>query len=248
MQISIGILNKGVTRKQEYSQSIINLFGRSSFVGYWPLDELSGVTAFDIINGRNGTYRNTAGVLNGITLGQPGIGDGKPSVYFDGANGYCNIYSASLAAAFNSAEGTKIYWVKPDSIFSDGISRICMSLRADVNNRIILEKSVANAWTFRYSAGSTNNFYNLTNTTDWTEVAIRWSQSLNLVTVNQNGNQMGSPTTCPLWVGALASNVCVIGAASTTPASLWKGHLQHVRLLNRYLTDDEIERSYSLNP
>ncbi len=74
-----------------YTQKNINLFN-SAILAYWDKNDKSGVTAVDIVNGRNGTYRNSAGVLNGVTLGATGIGDGKTAVTYDGTAGYCNIY------------------------------------------------------------------------------------------------------------------------------------------------------------
>lgn len=56
---------------------------------YWPLWDLSGTAATELIAGDNGTY-------NGVTLNQPGIGDGRRSAFFDSVD-YCTIYSAALS-------------------------------------------------------------------------------------------------------------------------------------------------------
>lgn len=56
----------------------------SNLVAHWPLDELSGTTAYDK-TGRND------GAITGTTLGQAGIGDGLTSQYFDGTNDYIDI-------------------------------------------------------------------------------------------------------------------------------------------------------------
>ncbi len=59
-------------------------------LGYWPLNETAGSTAFDIAGGHNGTY------IGNVTLGQPGIpgegfGSADYSALFDGASGYVDI-------------------------------------------------------------------------------------------------------------------------------------------------------------
>ncbi|MFV1969356.1 MAG: hypothetical protein ACC628_28375, partial [Pirellulaceae bacterium] len=43
------------------------------------------------------------GAYTGVTLGQPGIGDGRTCPLFDGANDYNNIYSAALNTDFDGA-------------------------------------------------------------------------------------------------------------------------------------------------
>ncbi len=62
-------------------------------VALWPLNELSGGIAYDV------SGHGFNGVINGATLGQPGIGDGQTAYGFDAINDAVNIYSASLAAA-----------------------------------------------------------------------------------------------------------------------------------------------------
>lgn len=62
-----------------------------NLIGYWPMWEGNGVVSFDNSpNGYDGAY-------TGVTLAQPGIGDGRYSAFFDGVNDFNNIYSAGLA-------------------------------------------------------------------------------------------------------------------------------------------------------
>ena len=66
-------------------------------IAYWPLSEASGTTIVDASgNARNGAY-------TAVTLGQAGIGDGRTSASFDGSTSFGDLYSASLAGAFNGA-------------------------------------------------------------------------------------------------------------------------------------------------
>jgi uncharacterized protein YjdB len=59
-------------------------------IAFWPLDETSGTTAYDVIGGYNGTY------IGGCTLGQPGptnafFGANSLATTLDGASGYVDI-------------------------------------------------------------------------------------------------------------------------------------------------------------
>lgn len=67
-------------------------------VAVWDYNETSGVTVLDRKSTKNGTYRNTAGVLNGVTLAQPGISNGKLSVLLDGASGLANLFSVGITS------------------------------------------------------------------------------------------------------------------------------------------------------
>ena len=79
-------------------------------IAYWMMDEKQGAVSYDMVTARNTGARN--GAYTGVTLGQPGIGDGNTSPLFDGANDFTNIYSASFNAAFNGAEGTLGIWMR----------------------------------------------------------------------------------------------------------------------------------------
>ncbi|HEY3861256.1 MAG TPA: LamG-like jellyroll fold domain-containing protein [Verrucomicrobiae bacterium] len=59
-------------------------------LGYWPLNEASGATAFDLAGGDNGTY------VGNVALGQPGVpnaafGGSSASALFDGTTAYVDI-------------------------------------------------------------------------------------------------------------------------------------------------------------
>ncbi len=62
-------------------------------VAFWPLNETSGTTAYDISgNSYNGTYSG------GFTLGQPGLPSGGTAVQFNGSSGCINIPEAVTTA------------------------------------------------------------------------------------------------------------------------------------------------------
>lgn len=74
-----------VTAPNTYEQALLS-YGP---VGFWPLDETTGTTAYDVIGGNNGTYNG------GYALGQPGPPNpffaSGTAVSFDGASAYVDI-------------------------------------------------------------------------------------------------------------------------------------------------------------
>jgi hypothetical protein len=84
-------------------------------IGYWPLDEASGTTAFDYFGGHDGAYSN------GVTLGAPGplLGVSETAAIFDGASGYVQIpQSGTLtgSALTNVTQATFICWLMRNGV------------------------------------------------------------------------------------------------------------------------------------
>jgi hypothetical protein len=232
---------------QTYQRKILNLFG-ASMIAYWPLWEPSGSIANDISgNARNGSY-------TGVTLGQPGIGDGHTCPLFDGAADLVNVYSAGLAGAFSGAAGSLMAWGKVSGagVWTDGVARYLVRFAVDANNYISLEKrTVNNTLRALYSAGGAAKggspaFSGLT----WFHFAITWDKNAGAdgeVLVFLNGAQSGvTQTTLGVWNGALAATTTVIGALNTTPSSVWSGLLAHVLVLDRAATPTEIASVYKV--
>ncbi len=74
----------------------------------WPLDETSGLTAFDIIASNNGTYRN------GVTLNQTAAcANTGNAVYFDGVDDYVEI---PHSADYLLDDGTVTLWANVDAL------------------------------------------------------------------------------------------------------------------------------------
>ncbi|HEV2329854.1 MAG TPA: LamG-like jellyroll fold domain-containing protein [Verrucomicrobiae bacterium] len=83
---SSSALNLTIVSPNQYQQSLLSL----NPMAYWPLNETSGTTAYDIVGGYNGTY------VGGCTLAQGGptnsiFGSVSRSVLFDGSSGYVDI-------------------------------------------------------------------------------------------------------------------------------------------------------------
>jgi len=95
-------LDLTVVTPNQYQQAIVTL----GAVGYWPLNESSGTTAYDLVGGFNGTY------TGGYDLGQSGPPNGffgaSTAAAFDGTSGYVDI----PGAAFNITNAiTVTAWV-----------------------------------------------------------------------------------------------------------------------------------------
>ena len=236
------LIAKGYIRKVLTPNPAVG-YDPSSLIGFWPQNELAGGVSIDYSGlGHNGLY-------TGVTLGQPGVpGMGMTSPFYDGANDYNNVYSASLNTEFDGAEGTLILWARVAAgAWTDGVLRRLLTIGVDGNNRILLFKSnVNNNFQFTYSAGGTTETQGTAalSNLDYACYAITWSKSA-LPTGEVRYYIAGVPsgamdTGLGVWVGNLAANTAVIGAASTGPAAVWSGGVAPALLYNTAKTPAEI--------
>lgn len=212
----------------------------ANLIAYWPLSDPVGSTvATDASgNGRNGAYSN-------VTLGAAGIGDGRSAATFNGTTSYCNIYSASLATAWNGGEFTLAFWfrVATAGIWVDGAVRRAMQIRVDANNLVLIAKSNSNnTLQASYVAGGTSKTVGATTSSvEWLYAAVTVSKTPDQFIFYLNGTQIGSTQTAlGAWTGALDSTLCNIGATNTTPANVWSGLIAHVALWNTPLSATQI--------
>lgn len=224
---------------QAYTNKIKQI-ASANLIAYWPLADTSGTTATDESgNGRSGAYSN-------VVLGQPGIGDGRPSAQFTiAASGWMNAYSASLAAAWNGQEFTIAYWCKPTSWSGSPFHRP-FTFRADGNNQITAGNGSANTLTTTYIAGGTSKAINITTSTlAWFFYAITISKTADAMKVYFYDSatpatplaQIGSTQTgLGTYVGTLDPTLCQVGCAGATPMNFLDGWMQHVALWNTPLS------------
>jgi hypothetical protein len=231
--------------RPDYADALVDLFGRQNIVGYWPLSDQSGSIAHEY------TGKLTTGVYSNVSLGQPGIGDGRTSGLYNGSTSFCNIYSAALAAAFNNQNGTIIIWPKiTAAVWGDSTVRRFFNIEADGSNRISASKlTAANQFSMTYLAGGVSKTVTVTTSgpTIFFSCALTWDVINNAVKVYFNGIQSGiTQTGLGTWAGALAATLTVIGATSTVPAVVMSGSLAHAILLNRTATAAEIKMAYQM--
>lgn len=207
-------------------------------IAYWVLDEKSGAVAYDLVSGRVAGAQNGAHV--GVTLGRDGIGDGRTSPFYDGANDFTNVFSAALAGAFNGAEGTVLIWgrVNGAGVWTDGAWRRLCEFNASPANRVIISKHLNNnTLTWAYQAGGVIEIVNTAGytTTDWFCMAMSWSAGADAVIPYFNGVPGATMATLGVWAGALSNTNTIIGAENITPITIWNGTLAHCALWDRAL-------------
>lgn len=197
-------------------------------IAYWVQGEIAGVVAVDQINSpaQDGTYI-------GVTLGQPGIGDGNTAPFYDGVNDWTDIKTAALQAAFDGDEGSMMAWGKVSAlgVWTDGTARAFMSYRINGNNQIYLRKStVNNTLDWLYRAGGTIELRTKAGMTetDWINMLITWSASAGVngeVIPYYNGIQEGvTMTNLGVWAGVAIDRASIGRHDATQRFHGWLGH------------------------
>jgi len=213
-------------------------------IAYWPQSETAGVTAHCLVNPlQDGTY-------TGVTLANDNTGPfGTPAPFYDGANDYCNVQTATYAAAFNGAEGSAMVWAKMNAVglWTDGLMRVAfLSAFVNTNNRNWISKSVLDnqIQNFLRSSGT----YSLINNaghaeTIWLCLLHTWSEVADEHKAYVNGVQDGL-TVNGLGVWAGVTTISIIGAYTLVPASVWHGWLGPTAAWDRPLMPAEVASLY----
>lgn len=230
---------------KNYARKLINLFGQSSVLGLWPLDEASGSIAYDVSgNNRHASY-------SGPTLANAAGPRGKPAPLFDGVNDYVNLYSASLDAAFNKSACTMLIWSKVlnADVWSDASNDFAFSLYYNTTNyaRLIKLNTTGNFQIFCYFDSVAKAFTVATGSpTTWFHAGLTWDNAADQVKGFFNGAQIGSTLT---GMGVMAANPIstgyVIAGQVAGGGTTWNGWLAYALLLNRAATPTEIAAAYN---
>lgn len=209
-----------------------------SLIAHWPLDERTGA------NVRDTSGNGYGGTPVAIATGFAGIGDGLCSPFFDGASAYVNIYSAALAAAFDSTQGTLFLWARMANVgvWSDGTTRSLASIYANSSNRIQLNKgSTAGRFYFTFVGSGVSSERSILSQSneDWVCWGLTWDASA--VYGYKGGAQVTSAGAATSWGATLpgATTTC-IGAVSTMPGQPSHGWTAHAGLCARALTAPEM--------
>lgn len=245
------------TTRQLYSPEYIERVLATDPIGYWVLDEKQGAIAWDQVTLRRLTARH--GAHTGVTLYQPGIGDGRTSPFYDGATDFTDVYTASFRDAFALAnnddipgsevsEGAAAVWAKVDGagVWTDGAQRYLLALYADANNLAAIRKEVANnRVTLIYVAGGIIEFQSIDGltTTDWMHLGMTWSKSAGTGEVRYflDGTQQGATdVSLGAWAEDLAVTTTVVGSFNTAALFPWHGQLAHAAVWDRPLMPAEM--------
>lgn len=245
MKLSNGFELAGGSRVLQYRQrGAFSPADLPGLIGYWKMDEPSGSVSIDSSpEGNNGAY-------TGVTLGQPGVGQGYAvgtCPLFDGVGDFNNIYSAGLAADFDGAEGTLALWAKVSAagVWTDGVARHLAIFAVDGSNRLRIQRTATdNTLLWEYLAGGTAEQRTsavLGGVTDFFHIGLTWSKSGDVVRAYASGAQVGADMTgLGTWAGVPAAGGAVLGAFNLTPNFPWSGFLAHAALYNRALTAAEM--------
>lgn len=202
-------------------------------IAYWMQGEASGNDAYCQVNAaQDGAY-------TGVTLGQTGIGDGRTSPFFDGANDFNNVQTAALAAAFDGQEGSLLVWAKVSGagIWTDAVTRRMIYFVVDGNNYVLLMKHpAANTVRARYMANGvlkTNQMAGISPIT-WMCWVLTWSKTADTFKVYLGGVQQGATLNgLGVWAGNPVTSL--VGAGSVLPIQVWDGWLAHAALFDSVL-------------
>lgn len=212
---------------------------RTGPITLWPQWETEGSVAHCLVNpAQNGQY---VGVSLADNLGP----FGWKAPYYDGANDYCNVFSAAFRDALNGSEGTALIWARVANagVWTDATSRYqfhCVDTN-DFNEWVSPYKhTVFNRLMSVYIAGGVNVAVAIDSmtTTGWFCHVITWSASGDKVEAFIDGISKGSVGSLGTWAGTI--DRATIGSANTVPASVWHGWLGPHAYWNRVLSPGTI--------
>lgn len=219
---------------QSLSEAIIS----TSPVAFWPLDEQSGLTIFDVSgNGHHGVY-------SGPTLNATPGPHGSGAPQFDAINDFGKLKAASLSASLtNNAEGSMLVFakVRASSVWTDASERrILVIASAGQTEMLMLRKNSANHnIQFLRNGGGTVFVSGAVpggvGPTGWFAMAMTWSQPNNRLrawysTVGSVPAQFGTTQAGgSAWVGAdVNSDRTCFGTGWTDPPPTlesWDGYI-----------------------
>jgi hypothetical protein len=213
----------------------------ANLIAQWPIWEPAGTDVHDY----SGMRRHAVSVALGArAAGSDGV---HQAALFDGATSYVNVYSASLAAAFNGAEGTVLIWprVYNNAVWTDGLMHTVCRFFVDWNNYSTVYKDIADLLTWLYSSGGVAFAVTLAVIpTTFMCLGMTWSKSNNRMRAFYNGLQTGvDQNGLGVWAGALSAAATVIGADNTAPASCWYGWIDHCALWSAELSPSEVKQA-----
>jgi len=207
-------------------------------IAYWPLNEVAGTSGAGSVLDVSGNARHAT--PTSVTFGVAGIGDGETAAEFDGVSSLINIYTASLAAAFNSQELSICAWVLLGEAWSVGAARhIAMLSTAGFGSYLEFYKSNANTLRFIY-AGSARN--TVASFTAWTHVCVSISKSGDYARLFFDGVQQGTDlVSLGTWTNNLSSSLTVLGALQASGGQNWIGAMAHAAIFSYPLSQQQVQ-------
>jgi hypothetical protein len=218
----------------------------------WPLDETSGLTAFDVIASNNGTY------TNGVTLNQTAAcANTGNAVYFDGVDDYVEV---PHSADYLLDEGTVTLWANIDALGAEEGLFSKDSEGLDTGGHLTITVQPGGDVQVRLQSTTLSYFVNSTpiSAGSWFHVAFSWGPDGMALSIDG-----GIPVTDPYTGGtgttsggagnfepiALGAGTINSGDLVVTPTgSHFNGYLDDVRIYDGALSQAEIIALASCTP
>lgn len=213
----------------------------ANLLAFFPLNETSGLVA-DNAEGtaaRDGAYSN-------ITLNQvAGPFKENNAGALDGLLSYVNMYSASLAAAFNTGIYTVNLWMKRP--VDDAAVRLGIFMGGNTTNYMYIGQTANPTIKFRHIVSGTPLDVDLTTTsTAWNMYTQTADSGTGELKAYFNGSQTGvTKTGLTAWNNGVVSGLCNIGSYLSPPQLTWKGNLMYVGLWKVALGQPDITTLYN---
>jgi hypothetical protein len=213
-------------------------------IAYWPLNELSGLTAINY--GSLGAAAD--GTYSGVTLNEIN-GPGGTRAGLWGVNDGVNIQSVALRDSFSGNMTILLFArVNNTGVWTDGLEHELWRATSNVPSRTIyLRKSTTNNnLGCRYDGGGALKAVNVNSYSfsDWFLVGYSYSLADNALKMYVNAAQSGSTQTGVLaWDGVLTDNI--IGAYGVGFALSWYGYLAHTAIFPTVLTLANFQTIYA---
>jgi hypothetical protein len=215
-------------------------------IAYWPLNELSGLTAINY--GSLGAAAN--GTHTEVTLDSIDAPGGTRAPYYNGANAYTNIYSVALSAAFSGNLFSAVIFYRPYSgaVWTDGTEDKLFSMYIDGTNLLYIRKSsINNQLDYRVTWNGTGTIRSKASvsTTDWTMLSIVVNGTA--AQAYYNGASEGAGWVVGVLASALGATGTIIGAQnkSITPQYPTYGYLAHTAIFSAAFSLADIQAIYA---
>jgi hypothetical protein len=218
----------------DYRAKIETLFG-ANIVGYWPMNEASGTTCNDAsASNKDLTY-------SGVTLGQPGIGDGKTCPYFDGVNDAVASGWAQLSGTLNITEGSLMVWSKPVGGWSAATTGGLVEMTNMGGTNIMMNKGqgAVELW------GTGGWAYIKSSYTGWLHIGHTWSATSGKRFSYIDGNPVSDGVAFTTLPGGFPAAFQV--GSGWLSNNWFNGWMAHIVLLDRAATASEMRQAASVH-
>jgi prepilin-type N-terminal cleavage/methylation domain-containing protein len=212
-------------------------YGDTSLVGYWPMNEGTGSTAYDF----SGT--SVVGTWNGTKIGTSGYyAPGKVGNWagtFDGSTDYITVGTSTVLQPTNAI--TISAWVNTTS--SSTTERIISNFHGTSYGYVF---SVLSGL-FTLQLGNGTAFTALQRFTVmpgiWYHVVATWDGAN--IKIYVNGTQQGAAMAFTGFAYDAGNVITTIGGNNTNSSNRWNGSSDDVRIYNRALSAAEIQAMYN---